>query len=225
MKIQTVGKLLIALGVLIIFHAWNMPVSNGYSGVINLHLINRQQNTLIFGGLLFISGIVLFAAFKIKQTKEEEKFDSEASEAIKQKTAEKFANGRDLLKEYLDRIMDAQGEHVDSLRDHPIARVLTGLYVGFCWSLIISSFFEYGFLIGFPISIWLAFRPRVAYLVISRVNIANVVLLTPVVSALYIQDLVDVFAYNANAILGLLFLIFVSAVLWVYTIKRLKPRN
>lgn len=225
MKIQTVAKLLIAVGLVLTLYALSMPVSNGYSGVVNLHLMNQKQNTLIFGGLLFISGIVLFAAFKIKQTKEEEKIDSAASDALKQKTAEKLANGRDVLKGYLDRIMDAQGEHVDALRDHPIARVFTGLYVGFCWSLIISGFFEYGFLIGFPISIWLAFKPRAAALVISRINIANIALLTLVVAVLYIQDLVDVFSYNANAIFGLLFLIPASAVLWIYAIKRMKPKN
>lgn len=52
MKVQTVGKLLIALGLLVVVYALNMPVSSGYSGVVNLHLMNQKQNTLILGGFV-----------------------------------------------------------------------------------------------------------------------------------------------------------------------------
>jgi hypothetical protein len=49
-----------------------MAVSLDDFEVVNINLLSERQNTLIFGGLLFLSGIVLYALFKIKQTKEEE---------------------------------------------------------------------------------------------------------------------------------------------------------
>jgi NADH:ubiquinone oxidoreductase subunit 6 (subunit J) len=71
MKLQTVAKLMIAIGVAVVLYALSMPVSIGYSEVVNIHLMNERQNTLIIGGLMFIAGIVLFATYKVKQTKEE----------------------------------------------------------------------------------------------------------------------------------------------------------
>lgn len=225
MKIQTIGKMLIVVGLVVLLYAWNMPVSIGYSGVINLHLINQKQNTLILGGLLFLSGIVLFAAFKVKQTKEEEKLDEEVNEAIKEKTVEKLTSSHRAVKIQLGRILGAEEEPVDARRDHPVARTMTGLYVGLCFSMIIGEIFEYIYLVGFALSIWLAFRPRAAWLVISKMNIANVVLLSVSIAILYIQDIVSVYSYNRNSILGLTLLIPISLVLWIYANKRMKPKS
>jgi hypothetical protein len=79
MKVETIGKMLIAAGVIVLLYAMNMDVTMDNSGIVNLHLISERQNTLIFGGFLFLAGIVLFAVFKLKQTKE----DAEAADQLR----------------------------------------------------------------------------------------------------------------------------------------------
>lgn len=221
MKVQTVGKLLIALGLLVVVYALNMPVSSGYSGVVNLHLMNQKQNTLILGGLIFISGIILFAVFKIKQTKEDEQIEAEARDAVKQQAAEKLKSSQRLAKTFFDRITDAQGVTVNSLRDYPIARGLTGIYVGFCLSLMLGDIYEYGTYVGLPLALWLSFRPRAARLVIAKLHTANIGMLIAAIAILYIQDNIDVFSYNTNSIIGLLFLIPLSGIFVIYAKKRI----
>lgn len=80
MKVETIGKILIAAGVIILLYAISMPVSRGGSSIVNIHLISERQNTLLFGGLLFIAGIILFAVFKLKQTKA----DAETADTLRQ---------------------------------------------------------------------------------------------------------------------------------------------
>ena len=69
MKLQTIGKLLITLGVLVMLYA-QLVMSIAFPGanVVNLQLISERQNTLILGGLFFLGGIMLFAVSKMKQT-------------------------------------------------------------------------------------------------------------------------------------------------------------
>ncbi len=72
MKIDTTSKLLIFLGVSVMLYAQLfMPISLPDAEVANIYLMAERQNTMIFGGFLFVAGIVLFATSKIKQTKEE----------------------------------------------------------------------------------------------------------------------------------------------------------
>ena len=66
MKFQTLGKLLAVIGLLMAFYSQFMPVSREYSDVVNLHLMTRQQNMLLFGSVLLIAGIILYAVSKIK---------------------------------------------------------------------------------------------------------------------------------------------------------------
>ena len=65
----------------------SMPITLRNSGIANIHLISERQNTLIFGGFLFLAGIVLFAVFKLKQTKDDvdsaDKLQQERTEAVK----------------------------------------------------------------------------------------------------------------------------------------------
>lgn len=72
MKVGTVGKILVGIGIILLLYAQRMPVSIDGSTFVNIHLISERQNTLMIGGLLFLAGIVLFAVFKMKQTKEDE---------------------------------------------------------------------------------------------------------------------------------------------------------
>lgn len=222
MNIRTVGKLLIALGVGVVLYALNMPVSTGYSGIVNIHLMNQKQNTLILGGLLFISGIILFATFKIKQTKQEEDLDLKAREELREKAVVKMEIGRIGAKKFFDWFFDIQADRVNPMRDRVILRAITGVYVGFCFSLVLSDLFDWGFLFGFPMILWLAFRPRAASLVVYKINLANLILMLGGIVVLKIQDMVNVYSYNKNSIIGLAALIPVSAVLAFYARRRLK---
>lgn len=109
MKVETMGRVLIAIGALVMLYAQlAMPISLPGAGIVNIHLISERQNILMLGGLFFIAGIVLFAAFKMKQTKEDElvagqKAD-ELSEAVKVQAVEigkKGANGLSWVSNYL----------------------------------------------------------------------------------------------------------------------------
>ena len=62
-------------------------VATGYGAdrVTNLGLMSKQQNMLMLGGIAFISGIILFALHKLKQTNEEKLAEQEDSELRKKK--------------------------------------------------------------------------------------------------------------------------------------------
>lgn len=87
MKVETVGKLLIAAGALVFVYAQTMSVSIDDSGIANIHLMAERQNAVIFGGFLFLAGVILYAVFKLKQTKEDvdiaDKARQERTEAAK----------------------------------------------------------------------------------------------------------------------------------------------
>ncbi len=221
MKIQTVGKLLIAVGLVVFIYALNMPVSSGYSGIVNLHLMSERQNALIISGFVILSGVILYAVFKVRQTKEEERQDAKELNEVKQKFRENIQDGRQVAQNFYNRFIDANGERVNPFRDHPVARAITGLYVGVCASVVLGDLFSYGVFVGLPLLLWLSFRPRAASMIISRINMANGLILTCSVLVLYVQDQIDDFSYNANSIAGLMSLIPMSVVLWVYAKKRI----
>lgn len=66
MKIQNYGKIIALIGVAMVLFSQFMPISIDGSGVINFHLMSKQQNMLLFGGLVFVAGIILYAVSKIK---------------------------------------------------------------------------------------------------------------------------------------------------------------
>jgi hypothetical protein len=51
-----------------------MDVTVGYGSdrVANIHLISQQQTLMMFGGFIFLGGLILFAVARIKQTPEDE---------------------------------------------------------------------------------------------------------------------------------------------------------
>lgn len=72
MKIETMSRALIVIGALVMLYARKaMPIALSGADVVNIHLMSERQNTLMLGGLMFFTGIVLFAVFKMKQTKED----------------------------------------------------------------------------------------------------------------------------------------------------------
>jgi hypothetical protein len=76
MGIRAVWKILVGLGVALLWFAFTMTTSVsgefGSSRVHNLSLASQQQTLLLVGATLFLGGIILFAVVKLRQTREEE---------------------------------------------------------------------------------------------------------------------------------------------------------
>jgi len=99
MNIKTISVALLAIGICIILAGVMMDttVGSGWGRVHNIGLISDRQNLLFLGGLLFFSGIVLFAVYKLKQTPADEaKVKGELEN--KQKVAQEGVTGQAYLK-------------------------------------------------------------------------------------------------------------------------------
>ena len=130
MKFGTLGKILIGIGVIILMYAqFIMNVSRPGSDVVNLQLISERQNTLIIGGLIFIAGIVLFAVFKMKQTKAEEfaviQKNKEINESIKGQLKSISATGEGYVSNFR-KYFFRENENIKSI----LARLAFGLVMG-----------------------------------------------------------------------------------------------
>ena len=84
MHFRKMAMRLIAAGVIALlvgmFMDTTVATQYGDGRVYNIGLQARQQNILILGGVLFIAGIVMFSAAKVKATKEDEKAEEDAKE-------------------------------------------------------------------------------------------------------------------------------------------------
>lgn len=93
------AKLVIAVGVLMMIIGMNMDVTVGYgvNRVANIHLISQQQMLMMFGGFVFLGGLILFGVARMKQTNEDEareaEKEQEAIEVGKRKAEELIENG------------------------------------------------------------------------------------------------------------------------------------
>jgi hypothetical protein len=232
MKNHRIGNILIAIGAVVIIYAFNMPVSIDNSGIVNIHMMSQRQNTLIFGGIIFLAGIILFAAYKQKQTKEDEIQAQEEFESLKLNTKDKLIIAQDLAGKFFNKITDANGVRSNPYKDRPVVRVISGVYTGICATLVLGTLFsnevfrgtifDYGFIFGLPLMLWLSFRKRSAQTVISRMNLVNIIIILLTIGALFIQDWFRGIAFNRYIINWFLCLIPISVILWAYAIKRIK---
>lgn len=95
MKLRTLGMVLIGFGVVFLLYALNMPVAMPESDVVNFRLISERQNMLLIGGLVFMSGIILFAVAKLKQTESEDAFERSHQIEKKEKAKQLLNNATD----------------------------------------------------------------------------------------------------------------------------------
>ena len=138
MKPVTTGKVLIAIGCLLMFRALTMSISIGSFGgyeIPNIHLVNQRQIFLFLGGFLFIGGIVLYSANKTKQTKEQEEQELAAFE---KEMDEKFRKFNEDNVKFVSRIKQIIKNHAIKISliyqrydvSQKIRRITTGLLVG-----------------------------------------------------------------------------------------------
>ncbi len=181
MKVETMGRVLIVIGAVVMLYAQlAMPIALPGADVVNIHLISERQNTLILGGLLFFTGIVLFAVFKMKQTKEDELTQAKEAEqtrqAIKQTVGAKAVSTRALFAKAWEVILDVGGKKVSPKHDHPFARFINGVVVtlsvglGNPVTLMLGVFF-----LVVPVGVfWIAYRPKPAFSPILSLHTLNV---------------------------------------------------
>jgi hypothetical protein len=131
MKVETMGRVLIAIGALVMLYAQlAMPTALPGADIVNIGLMSERQNTLILGGLFFLAGIVLFAVFKMKQTKE----DTEIEEAQQR---ERIAKAKDAIQATSVEASQAAKSAVEKLNQGALSAsirvgtgILAGLFVG-----------------------------------------------------------------------------------------------
>lgn len=90
MTIQRIAVILMIVGLICLLWAMNMDTT--YEGFYNLHLGNQQTSWLIFGGFLFLGGVVLFALFKLKQSPKQEREEEVAREALREKAGQQLTS-------------------------------------------------------------------------------------------------------------------------------------
>ena len=130
MRFQTPSKALIVVGALIMLYAeLIMPISLPGADVVNIHLISERQNKLVLGGLLFIAGILLFAVFKLKQTKDEAALEEAASQARVQVQRARITRTGQSLQRLVRKPLAII---VDRWHDRGFARLISGAFVGVC---------------------------------------------------------------------------------------------
>ena len=138
MKPVTTGKVLIAIGCLLMFRALTMSISIGSFGgyeIPNIHLMNQRQILLFLGGFLFLGGLVLYSANKTKQTKEQEEQELAAFE---KEMDEKFRKFNEDNVKFVSRIKQIIKNHAIKISliyqrydvSQKIRRITTGLLVG-----------------------------------------------------------------------------------------------
>jgi hypothetical protein len=74
MQLKKLGILFMSIGLTLL--VWGLlfdtSVESGYGRVINIGLANERLMLVLMGGFVFVGGVILFAVFKAKQTKEDE---------------------------------------------------------------------------------------------------------------------------------------------------------
>ena len=141
MKPVTTGKVLIAIGCLLMFRALTMSISIGSFGgyeIPNIHLVNQRQIFLFLGGFLFIGGIVLYSANKTKQTKEQDEKEAQELAAFEKEVDENFRKFNEDNVKFVSRIKQIIKNHAIKISliyqrydvSQKIRRITTGLLVG-----------------------------------------------------------------------------------------------
>ncbi len=135
MSTNIVSKFLIILGSVTLLYALNMSIAFEGSTVANLQMMNDRQNTLLIGGIFFISGIILFSLTKLKQTDEETalekaKIDSRAknTKAAINFSFDKFSQSANLIFVTFQRLRHFYVENNEGVGSIFIRLILSFIY-------------------------------------------------------------------------------------------------
>jgi hypothetical protein len=169
MKVETMGRALIVIGAVVMLYAQlAMPTALPGADFVNIHLISERQNTLILGGLLFFAGIVLFAVFKMKQTKEEADAEEVLATARKESQKAKVEQSGRFLMRVVEKI---KSSFKNGWRDHGIARLTNAVFVTLYVPILTPRGASDFFLVMLVVPLALAFREGQANRMVLQLHI------------------------------------------------------
>lgn len=125
MSLKALGKLFIGTGLALLVYglAMDTSVASGYGRVVNIGLANDRLMFILIGGFIFVGGVILYAVFKAKQTKEDEISEQEEADA---RNAERKAQALETSKAMAEKVA----------KDNVIWRLAHGLGV----ALLVTTF-------------------------------------------------------------------------------------
>lgn len=103
-SMKRLAYLLVAVGALIAIFAFNMDVTVGDSGIVNMNMMAQRQNLLIVGCVAFLAGIVLVVGVQRQAEPKEEVKPARSDEMTTRSTAN-FRKNRAAFKENLDALV------------------------------------------------------------------------------------------------------------------------
>lgn len=167
------SRFLIALGVLMILIAANMNTSVEGASVINFNLLSERNNVVLVGCVMFLAGIILFAAST--QNK---------AGSIQSVVENNEKNGElNLLLTMYNKVAIKVSMILSYLKGHFLypedsrsGRTIAGLFVGICLMFPISLIISFGSGLIVIVTLWLAFRPIPASQAISSILTANAII-------------------------------------------------
>ena len=130
------SRFLIALGVIIILIAFNMKVSVRGADVINFNMVAERQNFLLVGCVMFIAGIILYAATNQNKTRNFQNAEENNEENGELKL---LLTKYGMVATKVSKIWKHIIGHFSRPDDSRIVRTLTGLFVGACLALPVSA--------------------------------------------------------------------------------------
>lgn len=143
MKLRVIATILMSLGLYVMLKSWNMSVSIDDSGIVNFNLMNQRQNGLILGGIAFMAGIILFATYKIKRTRQDDIDEIERNKKGLADLKKQTADGVSFLSKLNGTLVD----EMNSFRDAFFTRLLVGIVAGICSMYFLVVAFESIFVI------------------------------------------------------------------------------
>lgn len=195
MKVGTIGKVLIALGVALMLYALNMPVSLPGAPIVNIHLMEERRMAITLGGMLFLGGIVLYAVFKLKLSKDDEKLIEAESRRKREQLAE-MQKGAVQKADAASRATQSYvAGYLNAEKDMTAARWRAGIFVSICLFLPGVFVLEWLVLLVIAAVFGLAFMPGPGSIAIKRLYLLNSI-------AFVIMALFTLLDFTSSAPLG-----------------------
>jgi len=149
MKVGTIGIALIGFGVIFLLYALNMPVAVPESDVVNLRLISERQNMVLIAGLVFISGIILFAVAKLKQTESEDALERSQQIENKEKARQLLDNATERgVSLTFTKLPNLWRRHFVDLSQGWLSIIVRTIAAIAAWKFAHNVLFDLGMLLG-----------------------------------------------------------------------------
>lgn len=170
---KSASRFLIALGVIMILIAANMNTSVEGASVINFNLLSERNNVVLVGCVMFLAGIILYAASNQNKTRS---IQNDVENNEKNGELKLLFTKFDMVATKVSKIWSYLKGHFLHPEDSRSGRTIAGLFVGICLTFPISLFISFGSGLIVIITLWLAFRPIPASQAISSLLTANAII-------------------------------------------------